>query len=113
MTTYLGICMVVIVTSLCIGVLARLVTHNILDEFDKMRVRRSDRFLKTVVKLLNESGGALEKMVKTLSDLIEKEEKKKQKEKEEFMKKVEEAYTVGDIPKRKTRKTTTTEEKNE
>ena len=43
MTEYLGICMVVIVITLCIGILSTIVTENILKQFEAHKRRVSDR----------------------------------------------------------------------
>ena len=55
MTQYLGISMVIIVAGLVLAVLAKLVTGNILDEFERIRDKRMARRLKAFTTAL-ESG---------------------------------------------------------
>jgi len=52
MTQYLGISMVIVVTALCIAILAKLVTGNILDEFERIRSRRAKRRAEAFVAAL-------------------------------------------------------------
>ena len=52
MTAYLGICMVILVTGLVISILARLVTGGILDEFERIRQKRSEKRWDTAAKYI-------------------------------------------------------------
>jgi len=49
MTQYLGISLVIIVAGLVLAVLAKLVTGNILDEFERIRMKRAARKAKILL----------------------------------------------------------------
>lgn len=50
METYYGISLVILVVSLCIAILSKIVTGNILDEIEKFRQKRTTRMLLVIEK---------------------------------------------------------------
>ena len=79
MTQYLGICMVIIVVGLVLAVLAKLVTGNILDEFERIREKRMARKLKAFGTVLESSmkyTGKLLEYVKEATKMDEEAAKK-------------------------------------
>lgn len=65
MITYLGTCMVIIVSGLVIGVLARIVTSGILDEIERVAQKRQKRKLEII-------GKAMEGAVKYMNVYVDK-----------------------------------------
>lgn len=67
MTQYLGVCMVVIVSALCIGILSTIVTENILKQIEAHRIRVSDRrwaeFGKYLIKFRDTFKTEIDKML--------------------------------------------------
>lgn len=84
MTQYLGICMVIVVTGLVIAVLAKLVTGNILEEFERVGQRRRQRKLEVFIKALEGSAKYIQEFVKNLKevDILEKKAKENASDKE-------------------------------
>lgn len=70
MTQYLGICMVVLVSALCIAVLARLVTGGILEEIEKIRDKRRQRRVKLLVDAIKDTVPYVERYVKSAKEAM-------------------------------------------
>ena len=84
MTTYLGICMVVVVTTLCIAILSTIVTENVFKQIEAHKKRVSDQRWMAFGKFLITFR---EKYKKELDEIIEKLEMKRTKD---FMETVDE-----------------------
>ena len=68
MTQYLGISMVIIVAGLVLAVLAKLVTGNILDEFERIRMKRAARRAKILLTGFEEGSKYVGKMLEYLKE---------------------------------------------
>ena len=89
MQQYLGICLVILVTGLVIAVLARLVTGGILDEIEKIRMRRSERKMKQLSIILEELSKYATKCMQDFREMAEKDRKSKNERYEKFKKEFE------------------------
>lgn len=77
MMSYLGACMVIIVTGLVVAVLSRLVTGGILDEIERVAQKRRQRKLETMCKIMESAAKYVTVYVDKLkeTDILEKKAK--------------------------------------
>ncbi len=77
MMSYLGACMVIIVTGLVVAVLSRLVTGGILDEIERVAQKRRQRKLETMCRMMESAAKYVTVYVDKLkeTDILEKKAK--------------------------------------
>ena len=71
METYLGICMVVVVTGIVLGVLARLITGGILDEIERVKKQKFDNRCMSIAKMIKSSSKYIEDYMKNVKQAVE------------------------------------------
>lgn len=75
MEQYLGICMVIVVTGIVLGVLARLITGGILDEIERVKKRRFDSRCNSLGRLIKECSKYIDSYIKNAKEAIKMDEK--------------------------------------
>lgn len=75
MEQYLGICMVIVVTGIVLGVLARLITGGILDEIERVKKRKFDNRCKSIGNLIKGCSKYIDKYINNCKTAIELDKK--------------------------------------
>lgn len=75
MQQYLGICMVVITVSLCIGILSMIVSENIWKQYEAHKDRAMEKFTKRLLGALEGSTKYVGKYIEYSKEVIELDKK--------------------------------------